>query len=174
MNPEYTPQAGPVTDDGQATLAAGPPQTDVAATSAGSPPRNRRKLWIALAALIIVIVIGVALTLVLTLSDGPGRPLTIKFGLLDADSSCSGGSGGYSDIDPGMPVTVRDQDNKIIASTTLPEDGEGGFGCIWTMRVAVPDDAEQYSIEGGSRGAVTYSRQQLEEDDWTAELVLGG
>jgi hypothetical protein len=134
--------------------------------------RSRRKLWIGLGASALVIAAAV-LVLAFTVFGSSDQGVTIKFGLLDSSSSCSGGDGGYSDIGPGMPLTVRNEDNKIIASTTLPETGQDGFGCIWTMHVLVPDDAEQYSVEGGSRGAVTYSREQLEKDDWVVELEIG-
>lgn len=123
-----------------------------------------------------IVVAAVVVTLALTLTSTKQK-LTIEYGLMDIDggSDCSGGSGGYGDIGPGMPVTVSDEKGQILASTVLPEEGEGlsGIGCIWTMEVAVDDDAEQYSVEGGRRGAVTYSHEQLEHDDWKVSVGVG-
>jgi hypothetical protein len=139
-----------------------------------APDPQKRVSWLILGAFLLVA--AVAGTLILTLKGGDERLLTIEYGLLDTDggSDCSGGGGGYNDIAPGMPVTVSDEKGTILASTMLPEDGEEyPFGCIWTMHVAVPDDAAQYSVEGGRRGAVTYSHQELDKDDWKVSVGIG-
>ena len=141
------------------------------------PPATRRYplgTLIAGAALLV----GLLIALLLFLTGSTERPLKVQLALFDVDGSsdCSGGSGGYSDIGPGMPITVRDQDGTLIGSSSLPSDGDdlGGMGCVWETVVTVPDDAQQYAVEGGSRGAVTYSLDTLEnEDNWTAELSLG-
>jgi hypothetical protein len=136
---------------------------------------KRRKLGLLIAGAF-VLVAAVVVTLALTFS-GSKQPLTIEYGLMDigGDSDCSGGDGGYSDIGPGMPVTVSDETGRILASTTLPEEGEGfsGVGCIWTMQVVVDGGAEQYSIEGGRRGAVTYSHAELEQKEWKVSVGVG-
>jgi hypothetical protein len=140
-----------------------------------APARDKRTRTSLLVVAFFVLVVAVAGTLVFTL-QASRQPLTIEYGLLDTDggSDCSGGDGGYSDIAPGMPVTVADEKGTILASTTIPETGEDlGFGCIWTLRVAVPDDAAQYSIEGGRRGAVTYSHQELQAQHWQVSLGIG-
>ena len=138
------------------------------------PPRSRRWLLaIGGAALAVTAVAATVIALV------PGEEeLTVGLALFDPDgvSCASGGSGGFSDIGPGMPITVRDQAGKIIGSGALPDHGEaagGGMGCVWTTTVTVPDDAEQYAVEGGDRGAVTFARQKLEENGWEAALSIG-
>jgi len=141
---------------------------------APAPNRNRRYLLLggALALVVIVVVAIVALT------GSSDRPLKVSIALFDLDGSsdCSGGTGGYNDIGPGMPVTVKDETGKIIGSGSLPEHGKDleGLGCEWSISVIVPDDAKQYAVEGGDRGAVTYSRAQLDKDGWKAELSIGG
>jgi hypothetical protein len=136
---------------------------------------NRTKILIALGgAVLLVVIIAIVL-----LTGSSERPLKVRLGLFDAGSDCDGGSGGYDDLGPGMPITVKDQDGKLIGSSTLPEGGEPQeidglrFGCIWETVVMVPDDAEQYAVEGGSRGAVTYSRDTIENEGWIAELSIG-
>jgi hypothetical protein len=133
--------------------------------------RQRRTLAV-LGAIAALALIGGLLVNLLTGSTP--QPLTIDVGLLDADSSCSGGAGGYSDIGPGQPVTVKDENGKILASTVLPDTGSSVFGCVWTMQVLVPGDAQQYGIEMGRRGTVTFSHDKLVADHWKAELSIGG
>jgi hypothetical protein len=139
-------------------------------------PHQNRRYPLGLIVAAAVLVLGLLLALILFLTGSSERPLTVKLALFDPDASCSeGGSGGYDDIGPGMPITVKDQNGKLIGSESLTEKGEfyPMAGCEWTTVITVPDDAEQYAVEGGSRGAVTYSRAKLEENDWTAELSIG-
>jgi hypothetical protein len=142
--------------------------------TAPAPDEQKRKSWLILGAFLLVA--AVAGALIFTLKGTDDRLLTVELSLLDFDgaSDCSGGDGGYSDIGPGMPITVTDEKGTILASTTLPEQGEvSGFGCVWTMRVPVTDDAAQYSVGGGRRGSVTYSHQELESQHWKVSLSLG-
>lgn len=140
--------------------------------------RRRRVAAFIAAAVLLLAAIG---TLIVLFTGDSERPLTVKLQLLDFDggSDCDGGSGGYDDIGPGMPITVKDQDGKLIGSGSLPDSGESQdvdgvtYGCIWSVAVMVPDDAQQYAVEGGSRGAVTYSQETLADHDWTAELSIG-
>lgn len=142
-----------------------------------APSHRRHNLNTLIAA---AVLLGAALiTLIVLLTTGSSeRPLKVSFGLTDSDGGVTcedGGSGGYSDIAPGMPLTVRDQDGKLIGSGSLPDKGEdyAPVGCIWTLTVVVPDDAEQYAVEGGHRGEVTYSRDKLEEEDWHVVIGIG-
>lgn len=154
--PSYAPEPGPVPEPG--------------------PDRRlyRRNRLILGGVLLAALIAGAVIVSLIGSSD---RPLKVTFALIDigGDSDCSGGDGGYDDIGPGMPLTVKDQDGKIIGSGTLPDKGEeyAGVGCEWTLHVMVPDDAQQYAVEGGSRGAVTFSHADLEEAHWEAHLSIG-
>src|SRR4051794_16490416 len=103
---------------------------------APATPRSRIALLIAGGGLAVG---AVATLLALTLGGGPGQALTLKFTLFDVEDGgncATGGSGGYGDLGPGQPVTVKDETGKIVASTTLPDSGEdagAGMGCTWTM-----------------------------------------
>jgi hypothetical protein len=143
---------------------------------AADPAQNRRNPLVLIIGIGALLTALVAVTLVLVFTGSNERPMKVTLALFDSDATCTeGGSGGYDDIGPGMPITVKDQDGKVIGSESLPADGEyyAGAGCEWTVTVMVPDDAQQYAVEGGSRGAVTYSRAKLEENNWTAELSIG-
>ena len=62
----------------------------------------------------------------------------------------------------------------MLASSELPATGSGGYGCVWTMHVLVPDNAAQYGIAVGRRGTVTFSHERLVASKWAAELSIGG
>lgn len=132
---------------------------------------------------IVTALVALAIVLPLTLAGGPPEvPMTIGIALIDSEDggNCSaGGDGGYSDIEPGMPVTVEDENHKILASTSLPSHGYEGdssvdMGCVWQMKVTVPSDRQQYGVTAGRRGTVTFDRAELIRDKWEATMSLGG
>jgi hypothetical protein len=151
------------------------PSTDPMLTP-DAPPARKRPRWLlpAIGAAAVLLAVGGA---VFALTPGD-KDLTVTMQLVDigGDVSCAdGGSGGYSDIGPGMPIVVKDEAGTIIGSGSLPSTGEEveDVGCEWTVHIQVPEDAKQYAVEGGDRGAVTFSRQELEDNGWEAGLSLG-
>jgi hypothetical protein len=87
-------------------------------------------------------------------------------------STCFGDSG-YSDIGPGMPVTVKDESGKILGATVLGTGSGNQNQCTFMFAMSGVGDAAIYSVEGGRRGAVSYPRAQLEANGWTVALSLG-
>ena len=111
---------------------------------------------------------------------------------------CSG-TGGYSDFGPGMNVTIRNGDGEIIATTATqsgsdyldehedPDENDDGRGDITTLMensgdmgfcavrwsVEVPNDEAFYEVTIGRRGELTYSRSDLDEEDWDVFETLG-
>lgn len=84
--------------------------------------------------------------------------------------------GGYEDIAEGAQVVVKDGAGSVLATTALGGGTQTvtdpGADCVFEFSVAVPD-AEFYSIEVTHRGALTYSRVELEERGWTVSFSLG-
>src|SRR4051794_21202070 len=120
--PAYQPQVTwePVSP-AVGVVTAGPAGTALPpAAPAGRTPATRGLLVAGAFVLVAAVVVTLALTLTST-----KQKLTIEYGLMDfgGGSDCSGGSGGYGDIGPGMPVTVSDENGQILASTRLPEKG---------------------------------------------------
>ena len=97
--------------------------------------------------------------------------------LLDSETADAGceGQGGYSDIDAGTQVVVRDGSGEILGSTNLgPGEVEDGVACIYEFLViGVPDDRKQYVLEIGRRGQVVSSRAEMLADEWSFEVGLG-
>ena len=109
------------------------------------------------------------------------------------------GTGGYSDVDAGMPVTARDQDGKIVGSShtrngesldelarriadsdTASDVAKGrdlvsqseGLACILLFDVDV-ENADFYEIEVGRRGKISYSKTELDKRKWKVAFTLG-
>ncbi|WP_068819963.1 hypothetical protein [Phormidesmis priestleyi] len=119
-------------------------------------------------------------------STAPDEPSahTIKgtFRLVDSDlggttSNCYG-SGGYSDVEGGMPVTVRDGQGKIIATAKVsdgvhPADEKyANVVCEFAFQVDNVPKTDFYAIEVGHRGTLNYSFAEIQQKGWTVSLSL--
>jgi hypothetical protein len=83
-------------------------------------------------------------------------------------------SGGYSDVRAGTNVTLRDGANEIIGTSSLgPGMGTDGV-CRFEFVLENVPDRDFYTIEVGRRGTLTYSRDEMRENDWQVGLSLGG
>jgi hypothetical protein len=113
-------------------------------------------------------------------------------------SDCAG-EGGYSDVDQGLDVVVRDGSGDTLGTSALGpgvgvsltdaflgEDNELGVDpdeidlgdldvayCRFAFEVEDVPKADFYSIEVGSRGDLNYSYDDLKEKDWTVAFSLG-
>jgi hypothetical protein len=105
----------------------------------------------------------------------PGSIRTAQAGPGAKIHDCAGRDG-YSDIDEGLGVTVRDEDGTTIGSSRLTQQGLEEVGdedrCHFTFTVEVTP-AEFYTIEVGERGQVTYSHAEIEDAQWQVEFSLG-
>lgn len=108
----------------------------------------------------------------------PKYDLSGMVGLLDRDGySSSGGAcagdGGYSDIEQGLQVVVKNAEGTILGTGHLePGSVRGGY-CVFRFRVNDLPRSRFYAVEAGRRGAITYSFQQLEDEAWSVTLTLG-
>lgn len=97
----------------------------------------------------------------------------------DGSGGCVG-SGGYSDITEGAPVTVYDSTGTVIATGQLgggddrgwtpTADTERSNQCWFTFTVSVPN-ADFYQVEVSHRGKQTYKRSQAQSG--SIALTLG-
>lgn len=93
------------------------------------------------------------------------------------------GFGGYEDINDGAQVVVKDQGGKILAVGSVEKGAaiDSGrttlaFYVVWCrFRFAVPNIPERpfYTVEVAHRGAMTYSRIDLDSKGWNLDLTLG-
>lgn len=138
-----------------------------------------------IATVIVLVVIGAAIGVWKAISHSTTTYRTINgvvqltdFGAFLAQSGVScGGTGGYSDMQPGAGIQVSNQAGTILATGSLGSGtttGSDGSTCQFTFSIPHVPDAPFYQIEVSHRGNVTFSRSQLEQNDWTAEMSLGG
>jgi len=90
--------------------------------------------------------------------------------------SCSG-DGGYSDIDEGATVSVKNQSGTLIGSGRLgPGTVQGGSTlkwCVFPFEVGGVKDAQFFQVEVSRRGGLSYSKADMEKNDWTVHASLG-
>lgn len=135
------------------------PASESAATAAASPTEELNKLF------------GT-----LTLQDYNG----IDFeGQRFEGASCTG-RGGYSDIQQGAQVVVKDGSESILAVDSLDRgqqdaliDGGSVYYCKFTFYVDAIPTTDFYSIEVSHRGALTYSAAEMEAQHWHVDFTLG-
>ena len=91
-------------------------------------------------------------------------------------TSCHG-TGRYSDVGPGMNVSVRDGKGSIIGTAgtvPAPVATEGAAAtCELRFEVGGLPGARRYSLSVGGRFSATYSKQALDAAGWHVELTLG-
>jgi len=95
------------------------------------------------------------------------------------------GTGGYGDLRSGLPVRASDPDGRLLASGTLAAspvatnaDGQvpvpERLRCVWTFVLPALPERPAYWVGIGDRGAVTYTRDELDAAGWNVEVSLGG
>ena len=110
-----------------------------------------------------------------------GRSITGTFKLLDSGVERSGslcyGTGGYSDIETGLKVVVKDERGKILGISSLGADiYEGDYPSVVCLFPFVIEDlpkAKFYAVEVGRRGEMIYSYEDLVEMNWEVGFSLG-
>ena len=92
------------------------------------------------------------------------------------------GAGGYTDLEEGTPVVVRDGDGQVIGAgrfaagrgTRIAKVGGVSVpsACVFAFRLKHVPDAETYSFEMSHRGGVVYTHEELEESNWRVGAAL--
>lgn len=116
-------------------------------------------------------------TITVIVAERPTHTLTGSFVLLaetsGTDENCYG-TGGYSDVQSGVTVTVRDGSGTTLATGRLgPGDRVGRTMCEFPFEVTDIAQADFYAIEVGRRGELTYSHTEMEGVGWDVGFSLG-
>ena len=90
-----------------------------------------------------------------------------------SDSNCRG-TGGYDDINSGLSVTVRDGSGGVLATGRLGDGKRPKVArCTFGYSVGGLPEVDFYSIEIGRRGELTYSFEEMENNNWEVSSILG-
>ncbi len=106
-----------------------------------------------------------------TPSDLPGFRYEFEVG-----TPCTGASisRGFSDIAPGAPVTVKNEEGTIIATGSVSGGSWTENSCRLDFSIDDVPEAKFYQVEVGRRGELRYSAEQLEAMGRHVELSVGG
>ena len=99
--------------------------------------------------------------------------LTDKEGITEAPDGGCQGSSGYDDIRFGTDVVVSDPSNRVIGTSRLGEGNWTGDHCIFRYVVSNLPRVDFHKVEVSHRGQLTYSHQELVNNNWTVEGELG-
>lgn len=75
-------------------------------------------------------------------------------------STCSG-SGGYSDIDEGTQVTVKNGKGEVLTTTTLGAGSGGRYVCTFPFSFQITEGEDRYVVTVSRRGDMSYSFNDL-------------
>ena len=128
---------------------------------------------------------GVLLLVALFMVFGPGSKQMLRGSItvIDTDFYYSSSvetngsycytTGGYSDVNSGTNVTVKNGEGKLLGITDL-SSGEtaGSYSCKFSFEMEVAN-SEFYSFDIGNRDEVSYSKDELEAKGWSLDLTLG-
>lgn len=180
-----------------------PAAAEAEAAPEPTPPRSsRRWLFVAGGVVAVVLLAVVLVTQLGGGADAVtirGSMTLFDVGGVEGDPDDCGGTGGYDDFGAGMNVTVRSSDDEIIGSgdtRNAPVDeqleylvaaGEIEEGdeeardllentansvCVVLFDVEA-DEADFYAITVGSRGELSFSAEELADQDFAVALTLG-
>ena len=84
------------------------------------------------------------------------------------------GAGGYTDLEEGTPVVVRDGDGQVIGTGRFGAGKGAGArsACVFAFTVKHVPDADTYSFQMSHRGGVVYTHEELEENNWKIGAAL--
>lgn len=163
----------------------------------------RSKAPVALAAAAVIVAAASVAFALQKLSGANDHKITGTFTLLKIVEERSGGScsgeGGYSDIDEGQQVVVKDAEGRTLAKGNLgagrlvgfPEATSGNdedtdsdpdrsaaddldFSyCQFKFTVEDVPEADFYAVSVGRRGELTYSYAEMKKRDWKVSFSLG-
>jgi hypothetical protein len=133
-------------------------------------------------AIVVVLGGGAALALVASGALTPRHTITGDYILVDSaqnpplivvEGSGCRGAGGYSDIEPGAPVTLVDGTGTVLGTSTLSGGSGSSTECDFSFSIPGVPEVSAYTVEVSHRGKVMNTLAEMREHDWAFALSLG-
>lgn len=87
----------------------------------------------------------------------------VYYPLIKVEGSTCTGSGGYSDVSAGTPVTVKNGKGEILTTAYL-EPGQGSsYRCVFSVTFVITEGQDRYVVGVGRRGELSYSFAELKD-----------
>lgn len=78
-----------------------------------------------------------------------------------SDGTACQGANGYSDVNPGTIVTVKNGKGDVLATTTLGPGKGDAASCTFSFSVPLTEGQDRYVLSVGRRGEFSYTFEQL-------------
>jgi hypothetical protein len=136
------------------------------------PNRTRNIAFIGVAVIAVVgIVLGISLS-----GGSSGHDVSGAYEVFSGQG-CDLSSTGYSDVDEGLPVTIRDAKGNIVGSDSLGagSDNSADDSCVFDFdfgKISLKSPFYDVSV-GSSRGDVSFTKQEIQDDDYNLSITLG-
>ncbi len=141
--------------------------------------RQRLKLYISMTVGALVITAVVVVILLVTGGSSDTRHNIVGTVILNESagrfrlSHCEG-SGGDGDLTSSAPVSVRDGQGRLLATSRLgPGKTSSHSECTFTCVVRNVADATTYAIKVSHRAVISRSRGDLQLSEWTVTMAVG-
>lgn len=90
-----------------------------------------------------------------------------------ADGTICDTYGGYSDVGESAMVTLTDAGGDVIGRASLAEGYVDGDRCVFSFTISGVPDSSSYGVLVGDRNTVVFTREDMEDTDWSPVVVLG-
>ena len=98
--------------------------------------------------------------------------LRLSPAFVGSEPGCKG-YGGYTDINAGAGVVLKDGDGKILGTGQLQTGSGDAASCSFPFTIDNVPEVPFYSVEVSHRGQITESLAELQADGWNFGLTLG-
>jgi hypothetical protein len=89
--------------------------------------------------------------------------------ITSSGSSCSGADG-YSDIDMGTQVVVKNGKGEILTTTALGVGTGNRYRCVFPFSFEITEGQDRYMVSVGRRGEIGYTFTELKNNGVTLNL----
>ncbi len=133
--------------------------------------------WVLVAGVVVIVIVVIAAAVGAAHKKAATRTVTGVLVLYDtssAQASCNTSGTGYEDISEGTPVSITNENGKVVGAADLGAGTRlGGDECDFSWTATGVGPATFYQVTISHRGTVSYSESEMESDGWSVKTTLG-